>query len=375
MAIKFSADRSSLLSVIFPALYATSNKSTLPALEGLLFKLEGNVLTVCGYDLEKGIQTSTVVTGIEDGAVVLNSSKISGIVKNMPEVELSFEGDDKNLVTVQGGESEFAIHGIDASAFPAMPDLRGENQMKLKAGVLKDMISSTNHAVAASDSRPLLTGELFNLENGDLTLVSTDNFRLALKEVKNCVVSESEKYAFVVPGKALNDLSKLLEDEDEDIYIEFTRKYVIFRGPEVILFSRLLEGEFLDYKKVIPTAGKTEVKINKAAFVEGIERASLLIDEKLRSPLRCNFSGSMLNISCNTQYGRVNDNIPILLTGEDIEIGFNNRYLLDALRACKDDEVLLTMSSPLMSMTITAVKENEKGKYVFLVLPMRLKGV
>ncbi len=373
MAIKFTSDKSALSSVIFPALYATSNKSTLPALEGLLFKLEGDVLTVCGYDLEKGIQTSAVVRGEGDGAVVLNAAKISGIIKNLPECDIYFEGDEKNLVTVIGGESEFVIHGIDAAAFPAMPELRGENKMKLKAGVLRDLIFTTNHAVATGDARPLLTGELFKLENGNLTVVSTDNFRMAVREIKNCVEAEKTEYSFVVPGKALSDLARLITDGDDEIYIEFTRKYVIFRCPEVILFSRLLEGEFIDHKKVIPQTGKTYVKINRLAFIESVERASLLIDEKLKTALRCKFTGSVLNISCSTQYGRVNDNISAEIEGDDIEIGFNNRYLLDALRACRDDEVRLSMSSPLMSMTITAIKEEENGKYLFLVLPMRFK--
>lgn len=371
MAIKFTSDKSNLLSVILPALYATSNKSTLPALEGLLFKLEGNVLTVCGYDLEKGIQTNTVVYGREDGSVVLTASKIAGIIKNFPECDITIESNDKNIVSIRGGESEFSIHGTDASAFPTMPDLKGENQMKIKGGTLRELISSTSHAVAATDSRPHLTGILFALEGGNLTLVSTDNYRLALREVKNCVESESGNYSFIVPGKALNDLTRLISEGDEDVYIEFTRKYIIFRCPNVILFSRLLEGEFLDYKRVIPHTGKTFVNINRIAFIESVERASLMVDEKMRTPLRFKFSGNILNISCTTPFGSVNDNIAIQMTGDDIEIGFNNRYILDALRACKDDEVRLTMSSPLMSMTITPVKEDEKGSYVFLVSPMR----
>lgn len=372
MAIKFTSDKTTLMSLISPALYATSNKSTLPALEGLLFKLEGSVLTVSGYDLEKGIQTSAVVFGQEDGAVVLNSAKISGIIKNLPECDISFSGDEKNVVDICGGESEFAIHGIDATAFPAMPELKGENKMKIKSGALRELIFSTNHAVATMDSRPVFMGELFNVENGNLTVVSTDNYRMALREIKNCVESEKSDHSFIVPGKALNDLAKLLDDSDDEIYIEFTRKYVIFRCHDVIMFSRLLEGEFLDYKRVIPQDGKTFVKINRLAFIESVERASLLIDEKMRTPLRCKFSGGQLDISCSTQYGRVNDNIKVEMTGDDIEIGFNNKYLLDALRACRDDEITLTMFSPLMSMIITPVKESESGRYVYLVLPRRL---
>lgn len=372
MPIKFVSDKTTLLDLISPAQYATSNKSTLPALEGLLFRLEGSELSVSGYDLEKGISSSALVRGIEDGGVVLNSNKIAGIIKTLSDGDISIDCDEKNVVTITAGQSEFTIHGIDASVFPAMPEFAGENKIKIKEKLLRELIVSTNHAVATTDTRPIFMGELFKVQNGNLTVVSADNRRLALREVKNCVTSESDEYMFIVPGKTLSDLARLIGDTDDIVTIEFTRKYIIFKCGDIVMFSRLLEGEFLDYKKVIPEEGKTFVKVNRLTFIESIERASLLIDEKIQSPLRLNFSGDNLNISCSTQYGRVSDSFKISLEGEDIEIGFNNKYVLDALRATKDDEVMLTLFSPLMSMLITPVEEKEDSKYLYLVLPMRL---
>lgn len=373
MAIKFVSDKATLLSLITPAMYASSNKSTLPALEGLLFTLKGNSLTVCGYDLEKGIKAESTVFGKEDGTVVLNSVKISGIIKNLPEGDIFFECDEKNTVSISAGESRFALHGIDSSVFPNIPELMGENTTKIKASVLRDLITSTNHAVATTDSRPVFMGEQFRIENGDLTVVAADYCRMAVKSAKGCVKSEKAQNTFVVPGKTLNDLIRLSADADEDIEMQFTRKYVIFRFDNVMMFSRLLEGEFLDYQTVVPISGRTTVKLDRQAFLESVERASLLVDEKLRTPLRFRFSGNTLVIHCSTQIGKINDVVKTELTGEDIEIGFNNKYILDALRACRDETIELTMNSPHMGMVIRPAERKEDTDYVYFVLPLRLK--
>jgi len=373
MAVKFTSDKTTLLSLITPAMYASSNKSTLPALEGLLFTLKGNTLTVCGYDLEKGIKAESTVFGREDGTVVLNSVKISGIIKNLPDGDIFFECDEKNTVSISAGESRFALHGIDASVFPNMPELIGENTTMIKASVLRDLITSTNHAVATGDSRPVFMGEQFRIENGDLTVVAADYCRMAVKSAKGCVKSEKAENTFVVPGKTLNDLIRLSSDSDDEIEMQFTRKFVIFRMENVMMFSRLLEGDFLDYRTVIPVEGRTVVKIDRVAFLESVERASLLVDEKLRTPLRFKFSGDTLTIHCSTQIGKINDVVRAEIKGEDIEIGFNNKYILDALRAARDEYIELTMVSPHMGMVIRPAEKKEDTDYLYLVLPLRLK--
>jgi DNA polymerase-3 subunit beta len=211
------------------------------------------------------------------------------------------------------------------------------------------------------------------IENRTLTVVALDNFRLAMREEKHCVFDNDNRFSFVVPGKALSDLARLLDDSDETLRVEFTAKYIIFKIDNIVFFSRLLEGEYLDYKRALPTQNRIFATLDRAAFIESAERASLLVDEKLRTPLRCKFTDNSLNISCSTQYGSVNDNIKIRKEGDDIEIGFNNRYLLDALRACKDDKIIASMSTPLMSMIIEPAEKDENSSYTYLVLPVKLK--
>ena len=373
MAIKFISNKATLLSLIIPALAATSTKSTLPALEGLLFSLEENILTVCGYDLEKGVKTSSPVYPNEDGAVILNAQKISAIIRNFPDCEIRFEADEKNIVRISGAMSDFSIHGLAAEAFPNLPELGGDKSFTISQSLLKDIISCTHFAVAQTDARPILTGELFKIEGKKLTVVALDNYRLALREEENAVFGNKNDYSFVVPGKTLTEFSKLLFDIEEMVVIEFTNKYIIFKIKDIIFFSRLLEGEYLDYNRAIPKQNKTFVKLNTSDFINSASRASLLVDEKLKTPLKCNFNGNILDISCSTQYGKVNDNIKIEKEGEDIEIGFNSRYLLDALHSCHDEFINIAMSTPLMSMVITPVKKKENSSYTYLVLPCRLK--
>ncbi len=371
--MKFVSDKKTLLSMIMPAASAASNKSTLPALEGLLFTLKGDTLTVCGYDLEKGVRTMGKVVSMEEGAVIINAQKITSIIRNFPDCDICIETNDRNMVRISGGMSDFSIHGILAEAFPNLPVLGGENSFNISRSLMKEIINTTVFAVAQSEARPILTGELFMIENRTLTVVALDNFRLAMREEKGCIFNNDNRFSFIVPGKALSDLAKLLDDSDEPLTVEFTAKYIIFKIDDTVFFSRLLEGEYLDYRRALPTQNKIFATVDRAAFIESAERASLLVDEKLRTPLKCRFEDNSLNISCNTQYGTVNDNIKIRKEGDDIEIGFNNRFLLDALRACKDDEIVISMSTPLMSMIIEPAEKDENSSYTYLVLPVKLK--
>ena len=374
MAIKFISDKKTLLSLIQPALSATSTKSTLPALEGLLFSLGSDgMLTVCGYDLEKGVKTSAPVYPKEVGSVILNAQKIYAIIKNLPECEIEINADEKNAVGIKGGASDFMIHGLAAEAFPNLPELTGDRSFSISQGLLKEMIGSTIFAVAQIDARPILTGELFQIEDKKLTVVALDGARLALREEKNAVFDNRDSFRFVVPGKPLGEFSKLISDSEELVKVEFTRKHIVFRTGDIIFFSRLLEGEYLDYTRALPQQSKIFAEINTADFIESVERASLLVDERLKTPLKLRFEDKKLNISCSTQYGKVSDDIRISKEGDDLEISFNNRYLLDALRACSDDTVLASLTGPLTSMMLTPTGHRDSS-YIYLVLPCRVKN-
>lgn len=372
MAIQFLSDKKTLLGLIQPALAATSNKSTLPALEGLLFRLEDNILTVCGYDLEKGVRTIGTVTPKSPGAVILNAQKVAAIIKTLPDCDISFEADDRNMVRISCAMSDFTIHGLTAEAFPNLPDLGGENAFCISQSLMKELITSTCFAVSQLDARPILTGEFFQINNRSITVVALDNFRMALRKEKECIFDNENDFSFVVPGKSLLELSRLLRDTDDMLRVEFTAKYVIFKVDDVILFSRMLEGEYMDYQRAIPAQSKIFVKLKRKDFVDSVERASLLVDEKMKTPLRCRFENNELHITCSTQFGKVDDHLRIEKQGDDLEIGFNNRFLLDALRACRDEDLSISLNTSTMAMMIQPTNPAETGSYLHLVLPRHL---
>lgn len=371
--MRFVIDKKDLLDILVPASSASSNKNTLPALEGLLITVEGENISVCGYDLEKGIKTFGKVIEGEDGSVVINAQKTVAIVRNLPDQEVEFKSDSKNIVEIIGGQSQFKIHGLSSDSFPSLPELGNDRSFDINQKVLKDIIQSTIFAVAQSDARPILCGELFKIEETKLTVVALDNTRLAMREENFAIKNNDESFQMVIPGRALTDLMRLLEDEEEDVRVEVTKKYIVFVFENKLLFTRLLDGEYLDYKRVIPAQNKIYARIETIPFINCVERASLIVDEKLKTPIKCDFNGNTLMVSCSTQYGRVNDMIDIEKDGPDLEIGFNNRYLLDALRACKEDKIIAELSSPLMSMVIKSATPRDDGSFVYLVLPCRLK--
>ena len=200
MPIHFTADKKTLVSLIQPTMTAVSSRNTLPALEGLLFTLKGSELSVCGYDLEKGVRTVTQVNGLSDGAVILNAQKVFAIVRNFPDCDITFSSDDKNLVSITGGMSEYSIHGLGSDTFPSLPMLGGDTRFTMTQALLKEIIQSTNFAVAQTDARPILTGQLFRVSGSALTVVALDNYRLALRSEKNAVSNNTEAFSLVVPA-------------------------------------------------------------------------------------------------------------------------------------------------------------------------------
>lgn len=373
MGISFLSDKKTLMELIQPAMTAASSKSTLPALEGLLFQLEENVLTVCGYDLEKGVKTSGAVIPKEQGAVILKAQKIASLIRMLPDCDITFEADDRNTVRISAGPNDFTLHGLTAEAFPSIPELGGENAFCISQSLMKDLITSTCFAVSQADARPILTGEFFKIENRAITAVALDNFRLAMREEKECVFDNETSFNFVVPGKSLMELSRLLRDTDDMLRVEFTAKYVIFKLDDIILFSRLLEGEYMDYKRAISTQNKIFVKLNRQEFEEAVARASLMIDEKSKMPLSCRFEGDALHVAGAAHDGNGNVMVRIEKEGEDLKIGFNHRFLLDALRASHDEEIRISLSSAFGSMVIEPVTPSDTGSYLYLVLPVKLR--
>ena len=366
----FTCERAILVEVLSNVQKAVAQKSNIAALEGVLISAKKNKLEFCGYNTELGITTSLAAKTEKDGKIVLNAYLLTEIIRKLPEETVRIEILENLTAKIKSGQSEFELLGIDPKDFPKLPEIDGESTLELPAPTLKSMIRQTVFAVADTDAKPIHTGTLFEIKSKELSLVSVDGYRLALRRE---AIKEDLELNFVVPGKTLREVLKLLPDDEESaIKISAGMRHVVFEIGNYSVISRLLEGEFLDYKATVPESSKTQAQINTKAFVDSIERVSLLITDRLKSPVRCVLSSDEVHISCATTIGKASDEIPSKITGEkELEIAFNNKYMIDALRNTDTDEVTMHLNGALSPIKILP---KEGNAFLFLVLPVRIKA-
>ena len=348
---------------------AVSARTNLQALEGILLDCDGSKLTLTGYNLELGIIKSIEVENGKEGQILLNAKIFGDILRRMPAEVITVDADDKYLTVIRGGDAEFTILGSTADEYPDIPTLDDESGFPIGQALLKNMIGQTLFAVAQNENTPVHTGSLFDLQNGVLNIVSVDGYRLALRTEP---VAVKEDFHFVVPGRTLSEVAKLLsEDEDaEEVFIKVSRKHIIFEISGYQIVSRLLEGEFLDYRAAIGGDCKTKVRINTREFAQSLDRASIIITDRIKSPITARMENDSIHISCMTSLGKVLDQIPASIDGENVTIGFNNKYMSDALKATETDEIVIQINGPFAPMRILPT---EGSHFTFLVLPVRLK--
>ena len=354
---------------------AVCAKSPIPALEGILLKAEEGTLELTGYDLELGIVTTIESKTEQAGELVLSARLLLDIIRRIPGETVSILSDERFLATIRGGASEFTIPGLSAEEYPELPNVQQQSDLVLKQGVLKSMIDQTLFAIATTDSKPVHTGSLFDIKDSCVTLVSVDGYRLALR--REPIVSDLTTQ-FIVPGKTLSEISKLLKEEEEEVYLVVSSKHIVFRIGGYYVVSRLLEGDFLDYNAAIPKLSKTTVKVNTRSLTDAVERTSLLISDRLRSPIRLAVTEQTVQLNCSTTMGKAHDEVECEMTGEPVSMGFNfitelfnKENLLDALKASDCDMIKMEINGALSPMRVMPL---EGESFLFLVLPVRVKN-
>lgn len=367
--VKFICAKDDICSAIGNVSKAVSAKSTIAALEGIKLRLEQDKLELTGYDLEIGITTVIDAKSQDTGEFVLNSRLFSEITRRMPSENVIFEVDENLNMSISGGNAQYQISAISAEEYPALPEISTEKKISLNQETLKSMILQTNYAVSVIDTKPILTGELFDIDSDGFNMVAIDGFRLAIRHEN---LSCPDEYHFVVPSKALMEASRLLkEDAENDCEIFVDSKYVAFEINGYRIFTRLLEGEFHAYKNSIPPDYRTEAFVNTSDIIHCLERCSLLINEKNKAPVKCSFENGSIKVSCRTAIGRLEDSIPAEISGDDVVIGFNNKFLLDSLRASETDRVRIQMSGSNRAVKIIPI---EGDSFTFIVMPVQLRG-
>ncbi len=368
--MKFTCEKYLLIQAVNTASRAAAVKSAVAALEGLLIEAEENKVTISGYDLKTGITTSFPADIEESGRIVINSKLFGDIVRKMSGDFITITTEENFMTNIKSGMSEFDIMGSPSEDYPEIPSVDSTHSIVMEQKALKAMISQTSFAVSDNEARPIHTGELFETENNILTMVAVDGYRLALRreELKE---TADDDLSFVVPGAALNEVEKILSDTDDDVTVNLGPKHILFKIGDTVLISRRLEGEFLNYKKSIPMTGKYDIKADKKIVLSAVERVSLIINDKLKSPLRCRFSDGVLKLLAVTPLGRASDECEIEGSADDLDIGFNNKYLMDALKAAPSDNVIIRLSTGVTPCLV--LPEDESNSFLYMILPVRLK--
>lgn len=371
--MKFSCEKALLLAAINTAGRTVASKSSIAALEGVLAEAgEGGRLTLTGYNLETGIETSVEAQVAEEGSLVLSPRLLGDIVRNLPDDMVTCTVKGMN-VNIKCGLSDYNILGIPADEFPELPFVDDGNGFLIPQGKLKSMIAQTIFAVSDNDSRPIHTGSLFEVEGDQLTVVSVDGYRLALRREGLDNSCGANGFSFVVPGAALREVEKICSDSGEPVSVTQGQRHILFQTGSTVLICRRLEGEFLNYKQTIPRQNEVKVYGEKRALQTCVDRVSLIISEKLKSPLRCAFGDGELTIRAKTAIGDAFDSCPIQGDGKGLEIGFNDRYLTEAMRAAPADRLRLELSKPTSPCVILPEAEDDES-FLYMVLPVRLKA-
>ena len=367
--MKFSCERSDLLAAINIAAKAASSKSPIPALEGILIETGMDCVKLTGYDLKKAIYTKAEARVWENGSVVLGARIFGDIIRSLPDGTVSIKTDGLN-VSITCEKSDFNIVGTDAADYPELPAIESSTGVSLPQGLLSEMIRQTIFAVSDNESRPVYTGELFEISGDELTVVSVDGYRLALRKEK--VEGAGEDCSFIVPGSALSDIERICSNNEEDmINIAVGGNHVSFTVGNTVVVTRRLEGDFLNYKKAVPENFKYEIKLSRTDLLRAVDRVSLIVSEKTRNPVRMNFSDGIVECRCSTPIGNAEDMCICEGNGEDMEIGFNDKYLMDALKAAPADEICVCLNSG--SAPCVILPADKECSFKYMILPIKLR--
>lgn len=368
--MKFTVNKAEFEKAITPVSIIAQSKSAESALHGIYIEASDSTVTLYCYDIEKGIKTSVDAFVAGDGSIIADP-QIVQIVHSMPDGEITFSSDDTYVITLECGDSVFQIMGKDAKSYPAMPEIKGHTAFSLTKKQMKNLINKTIFSTGKDDSNPVIKGSLFEISDNTLTVSAIDGFRCAVRKEKSSVDNPELKITFILPGKAQQNIVRIMDDSDEEVGLELGTKHLIIMMDGLYMMFRLIDGEFPRYERYIPEYNSTAI-IARDAFITALERVSI-INDKMRSSAKLRFEDDTLKISCETESGKINDTIPAKMTGDAKEILFNQNFLIEALRCCENEKVEMRLSDSGRAAVITTPAEDvcDDFSYIYLVMPVR----
>ena len=369
--MKIICYKDKLLKALNSVVRGVAVKTTKPVLEGILIRTNDNEIKLTTSDLEIGIEYIMECDVKEHGATVVNAIMFSEIIRRLPDTEISITLNEKNLLEIECEGSLYKLATMNPDEFPELPKIDIENSIEIEQNVLKNMIKKTLFAVSNEENRPIFTGCLFEIENNKLSVVAVDGFRLALRSM--FLQTSVNNFNAIIPGKTLNEVNKILTDSFDLVKIGVSKNQAVFEMENCKLVTRTLDGEFLNYKNVIPSNWETRIKVGKNNLQNSFERVSLIsasaIEKEKKYPVKVNVDIGKVTISCTNQTGDAKEEIYVETEGKNLEVGFNPKYFLDCLKAIDDEEVYVNFGS---SISPCIVKPIENNDYVYMILPIKI---
>lgn len=380
MKIKFQLRE--IVEAIAPLMCAVSGKSTMTAVEGILIEAKEDHVTLTTFDLEKGVRVTIHPEVIEEGSYIINASKFNQTVKAISSSEFTLSVDDTLTATFESGKFVYKIGALPGKDFPETPQLSGENGFIVKQGVFKKMLSKVMHAMALNDQRPVLNGCYVKIVDDNLMMIACDTFRIAkcavCTEMKNVNTSGAAlNTSFIIPNKTVGELNRMFsDDEEEEVCIYMNRKNMMFTLGDICFFSRLIIGEYMDIERATQMQQSSYIIVDREPMLEALERASLITEEKIagyvRAHVKLEIFEDNLKVTAMSAAGSTTDELWIEHVGDqEISIALNNRYLIDALRACSGDRVMIKLSSARTPLYIMPNEEKENESEFYFLLPIR----
>ncbi|MBP3501935.1 MAG: DNA polymerase III subunit beta [Clostridia bacterium] len=370
--MKIICEKEKIIKALNSVTKAVSSKTTMPILEGILIQTNNNEVKLTTYDLEIGIEYIIDCEVQEEGAIVVNATMFSEIIRKLPNTEITIYVNENNLLVIECEGSLYKLATMNPSEFPELPQINIENSIQIEQNILKDMIRKTIFAVSNEENRPIFTGCLFEISNNKLNLVAVDGFRLAWKS--KYLQSKVNDFSAVIPGRTLNEINKILVDSFETLKIGVAKNQALFELENCKIVTRLLDGEFLNYSSVIPETWETRIRVNKENLQNCFERISLIssssMEKEKKYPVKVSIDIGKVIISCTNQTGDAKEEMYVSTEGKNLEVGFNPKYFLDACRSIDDEEIFVDFGTSISPCIIRPVND---GDYIYMILPIRMK--
>jgi DNA polymerase-3 subunit beta len=365
--MKIVCQKSDLLNSVNIVLKAVPVKTTMPILECLVIEATGESIKLIANDMELGIETLVKGNIIEKGTVALNARVFSEIIRRLPENDVTISADSNFVTEIVCEKARFSISGRSGEEFPYLPDIEKENPLVLSQFALKEIIRQTVFSISDNESNKIMTGELFEIKNNTLRVISLDGHRISIRKI--ALKDENEDRKVIIPGKTLNEVSKILSGEVSSLAsIYFTDKHALFEFDDTLVLSRLIEGEYYRIDQMLSSDYETKVTINKRELQNCIERASLLIRETDKKPVIIDVERNSLRLKITTKLGSMNEDVDIITEGKELTIGFNPKFILDALRVIDDE----TIDIYLINAKAPCFIRDKDQSYIYLILPVNI---